>query len=397
MTFWNDPINVAYQWLIGVFTGWGLPETASVAITLLLGGLLLATFAMVLDIVFVWVERKVVSRFQGRIGPNRVGPFGVIQPFADIIKLLIKEDITPAGADKLVYTLAPVLSLMSVVILWAVLPLSPKIFGTDLNVAVLYIVAAGALGTLSVIMAGWGSNNKYALLGAYRTVATMISYEIPMVVTLLVPVLLAGNMGFFGIISAQSVWFVVYAPLAALIFLISAVAELGRAPFDLNEGESEIVAGFHIEYTGMKFGLFYAGELLHAFTFGGIFAALFFGGWRGPFAELSPFISLFWFLAKAMFFYWVFMWIKYTMPRIRIDQMLGFNWKFLTPLSFVTLIVIAVMNSLLKDATPFMYGLGMFLSNLALGWIVVEILRASARRKRKASEPATPAVEAAHH
>src|SRR5512136_551963 len=197
--FLNDPINFIGQWLTGILTGWGLSNILATIIVYVIGITTLIIFAMVLDVMLVWVERKVVARFQDRLGPNRIGPFGLIQPFADIIKLIIKEDIIPAGADKLLYNLGPVLAIASVIILWAILPLSAKIFGTDLNVAVLYLVAAGALGTLSIIMGGWASNNKYALLGAFRMVANMVSYEIPMVVTLLIPTILADTMSVKGI------------------------------------------------------------------------------------------------------------------------------------------------------------------------------------------------------
>jgi NADH-quinone oxidoreductase subunit H len=354
----------------------------------------------------VWVERKVVARFQDRLGPNRIGPFGLIQPFADIIKLIIKEDITPEGADKTVYNIAPVLAATSVILLWAILPLASVIYGVDLNVALLYLVAAGALGTLAIIMAGWASNNKYALLGAFRMVANMISYEVPMVVTLLIPAIITGTMSVRGITEFQSgVWIVILSPLAAVIFIISAIAELGRAPFDLSEAESEIVAGFHIEYTGMKFGWFYASELLHSFTFGGFIALLFFGGYGGFFGLeklpaflwlANPFVQVIVFLAKSLFFYWVIMWVKYSMPRIRIDHMLAFNWKFLTPLSLALLIVTAVMDKLLAPTN--FYVLGMFLSNVALAWITIEILRGYGRRQRKAEEASLhPVAEAAHH
>jgi len=351
------------------------------------------------------VERKVVARFQDRLGPNRIGPFGLIQPFADIIKLIIKEDITPAGADKLLYNMGPVLAIASVIVLWAILPLSAKIFGVDLNVAVLYLVAAGALGTLSIIVGGWASNNKYALLGAFRMVANMISYEIPMVVALLIPTILANTMSVQGITQAQSgMWFAILSPLALIIFLISAIAELGRSPFDLNEAESEIVAGFHIEYTGMKFGLFYAGELLHAFTFGGFIAVLFFGGYGGFFGLEkigffswlnNPFVQAVVFLAKAMFGYWVIMWIKYSMPRIRIDHMLGFNWKFLTPLALVVLVNTAILSKVLVGLPNWGYVLGMLFSNIVIGFITVEILRAYGRKQRKAE--AKPAPQSAHN
>ncbi len=395
MVFLNDPIQFISSWLRGLLTGWGLSDGLTTVILYFIGIVILVTFAMVLDIFLVWVERKVVARFQDRLGPNRIGPFGLIQPFADIIKLIIKEDITPVGADKLLYNLSPVLAMASVIILWAILPLSSKIFGTDLNVAVLYLVAAGSLGTLSVIMAGWASNNKYALLGAYRMVANMVAYEVPMVMALLIPVILANTMSVQGITEAQSgMWFGILSPLAFLIFLISAIAELGRSPFDLNEAESEIVAGFHTEYTGMKFGLFYAGELLHAFTFGGFIAVLFFGGYGGffgleklgfpPFTWLSnPFVQGAVFTAKAMFGYWVIMWIKYSLPRIRIDHMLEFNWKFLTPLALVVLVVTAVLSKLLAGLPMLAYTGGMLLSNLIMGWITIEILRSYGRKQRK--------------
>jgi len=400
MIFLNDPINFIAGWMRGLLTGWGLSDGLTTVIIYFIGITVLIVFAMVLDILLVWVERKVVARFQDRIGPNRIGPFGLIQPFADIIKLIIKEDITPAGADKLLYNLGPVLAIASVIILWAILPLSEKIFGVDLNVAVLYLVAAGALGTLSIIVGGWASNNKYALLGAFRMVANMISYEIPMVVVLLIPTILADSMSVQKITQAQSgMWFAILSPLALIIFLISAIAELGRSPFDLNEAESEIVAGFHIEYTGMKFGLFYAGELLHAFTFGGFMAVLFFGGYGGFFGLEkigffswlnNPFVQAVVFLAKAMFGYWVIMWIKYSMPRIRIDHMLAFNWKFLTPLALVVLVNTAVLSKVLAGLPNWGYVLGMFFSNIVIGFITVEILRAYGRKQRKAETKLSP-------
>jgi NADH-quinone oxidoreductase subunit H len=396
MNFLNDPINFIAGWLHGLLEGWGLPNGLTTVILYFIGITVLIVFAMVLDIFLVWVERKVVARFQDRLGPNRIGPFGLIQPFADIIKLIIKEDITPAGADKFLYNLGPVLAMASVIILWAILPLSEKIFGVDLNVALLYLVAAGALGTLSIIVSGWASNNKYALLGTFRMVANMISYEIPMVIVLLIPTILADSMSVQRITQAQSgMWFAILSPLALIIFLISAIAELGRSPFDLNEAESEIVAGFHIEYSGMKFGLFYAGELLHAFTFGGFMAVMFFGGYGGFFGLEkfgffswlnNPFIQVVVFLAKAMFGYWVIMWVKYSMPRIRIDHMLAFNWKFLTPLALVVLVNTAILNKILVVFPDWIYVLGLFFSNIVIGYITIEILRAYGRRQRKAEE-----------
>jgi NADH-quinone oxidoreductase subunit H len=400
MSFWNDPLKVAADWLLGIFTGWGMPELAANILIGFLGIFLLIAILMVIDILLVWIERKVVARFQDRIGPNRLGPFGLIQPFADIIKLIIKEDTTPGGADKVVYNIAPMLSMMSVLILWAVVPLAPTMLGVDLNIGALYIIAAGAIGTLSIIMAGWSSNNKFALIGAFRQVAVMVSFEIPMLTMLLIPTIFTGSMGMGAIIEAQNIWFFWLAPLAALIFLIAAIAELGRAPFDMAEGESELVSGYNIEYSGMKFGMFYAGELLHAFTFGGFWAILFFGGYRFfGLEKVSPFLAIAVILFKAFLGYWVIMWVKYTLLRIRIDHMLGFNWKFLTPLSFVLLMVTALMNVLLRGTPTFVYVPGMFLSNVVVGWVALEIARSYGRKEREKVEgaKAEAIMEAAHH
>src|SRR5689334_12359077 len=398
MSFWSDPLKVAADWLIGIFTGWGLPEVAAQILIGFLGIFLLISLLMLLDIFLVWVERKVVSRFQDRIGPNRVGPFGLIQPFADIIKLIIKEDTTPGGADKIVYNIAPMLSMMSVLILWAVVPLAPTILGVDLNISVLYIIAAGAIGTLSIIMAGWSSNNKFALIGAFRQVAVMVSFEIPMLTMLLIPTIFSGSLGMGKIIESQNIWYVFLAPLAALIFLIAAIAELGRAPFDMAEGESELVSGYNIEYSGMKFGMFYAGELLHAFTFGGFWAILFFGGYRFLGLEkVSPFLAIAIVLFKAMIGYWVIMWIKYTVMRIRIDHMLAFNWRFLTPVAFTLLMVTAFMNALLRGTPTLVYVVSMFLSNVVVAWVALEVVRSYSHGEREKVEGPKPVVEAVHH
>lgn len=390
----GDPVTFVAQWLENLLLGWGLSPGWVTVIMTLIGVVAISVFVLLVDIFLVWVERKVVARFQDRLGPNRLGPFGLIQPIADVIKLLIKEDITPDGADKVVYNLAPIMALATVLLLWAVIPLAPTIVGTDVNVGVLYVVAVGALSTLGIIMAGWASNNKYALVGAFRTVAQLISYEVPMVITLMVPVILAGSMGINSIVTAQSpVWFVVLAPLAALIVLITSIAELGRAPFDLIEAESEIVAGFHIEYTGMKFGMFYAGELLHALTIGGLFSSLFLGGWRGPGADTYPILGVIYFFIKAFFIYWVIMWSKYSLPRIRIDHMLNFNWKFLTPLSLVVLIVTALLHKLLEGSPYWLYVSGMLIANVVLAFVTLQILRARARVERKrVAEPGPIAV-----
>src|SRR3972149_1546489 len=397
MNFWNDPLKVAADWLTSIFTGWGMNAVLANVLVAFLGVLMLITILMVIDIFLVWIERKVVARFQDRIGPNRVGPFGLIQPFADIIKLMIKEDTTPDGADKVVYNIAPILSMMSVLILWAVVPLAPVMRGVDLNAGVLFIIAAGSIGTLSIILAGWSSNNKFSVIGAFRQVAVMVSFEIPMLATLLIPTIFSGSMGMNAIIQHQNIWYVFLSPLAALIFLIAAIAELGRAPFDLAEGESELVSGYNIEYSGMKFGMFYAGELLHAFTFGGFWSIMFFGGYRFfGLEQVSPFLAIAIIVSKALVGYWVIMWIKYTMMRIRIDQMLAFNWKFLTPVAFTLVMVTAVMNALLRGAGSWLYITGMILSNVIIAWVSLEIVRSVSKKVRERVEGLKQVVEARH-
>lgn len=383
----RDPINLIADWLRDSLSSFGVSPGLITVILAILGVVALASFVLVVDILLVWVERKVVARFQDRLGPNRLGPYGIIQPIADVIKLLIKEDITPEGADRVVFNLAPIFALATVILMWAVIPLAPTVLGADINVAVLYIVAVGALGTLGIIMAGWASNNKYALLGAFRTVAQMVSYEIPMVIALLVPVILARSMGLQAIVDAQSAWFILLAPLSAIIFLVASIAELGRTPFDINEAESEIVAGYHIEYTGMKFGLFYAGELLHALTVSTLFSTLFLGGWRGPFTEQVPILGTVYLFIKAFIIYWVIMWIRYSFPRLRIDQMLGFSWKFLTPLALLLVIVTAVIDKVMRgignNTIDAVYALVQLAVNVIILLITVQMLRIYARIERK--------------
>jgi NADH-quinone oxidoreductase subunit H len=379
----SDPVNSISGWLRAILSSWGLSDGLVTVILAVLGIVILATFVLIVDIALVWIERKMVARFQDRIGPNRVGPFGIIQPIADVIKLLIKEDILPVGADKFIFNLAPIFALATVLLLWAVVPFAPTIIGADINVAVLYVVAVGSIGTLSIIMAGWASNNKYALLGAFRTVAQLIAYEVPMIIALLVPVLLARSMGMQTIVTAQSPWYIFVVPLAAVILFISSIAELGRTPFDISEAESEIVAGFHIEYTGMKFGLFYAGELLHALTVSALIATLFLGGWRGPFVNQVPILGPIYLFIKAFLVYYLIMWVRYSFPRVRIDQMLGFNWKFLTPLALFLLIVVAILDKAMVGVSQVQYVLVMLGANLLIVWATVIILRTYARIDRK--------------
>lgn len=320
-------------------------------ISIFIGVVLVATFPLLVTIVLIWVERKFAARMQDRIGPNRVGPFGLLQPLADVVKLLSKENITPTGADKPLYNLAPPFMVAAVLLIWAVIPLTPYHYGVDLEIGALYFVAVASIGTLSVMMAGWSSNNKYALLGAFRVVALLVSYEIPLALALIVPVMLANSMSMIGIVEAQiGMWFVFMAPIAAFLFFVSSQAETGRAPFDLIEAESELVAGFNIEYSGMKFAMFFAGEFMHVFTNGVLLAVLFTGGWSGPFVYEAPLLGLVWLLLKASVWYIISLWVRNSLPRLRMDQVMAFNWKFLVPLSIVNLLMTAFLLQVIKMA-----------------------------------------------
>ncbi len=345
-----DPFTWIGQWLQSVLVGWGLAEDlASTLITFVSAIVLTLAMLLIGGVLFTWLDRKLSARIQDRLGPNRVGPFGLFQGIADTLKLITKEDITPAGADKVVFNLAPLLVTMSVVGIWAVVPFAPTLIGADLNVGVLYVVAIGAIGTLGIMVAGWSSNNKYALLGAFRTVAQMVAYEVPMVLVLLVPTMLAGSMSIGSIVEQQSgLWFALLAPFAALIFLTSSIAELGRAPFDLLEAESELVAGFNTEYTGIKWGMFFASEFLHGLTVAALFSAIFLGGWQGPGAETRPMLGLVYFIIKTLVVYFSVTLLRFSMPRIRIDQLLDLNWKFLTPLALAAVSVTAVADKLVE-------------------------------------------------
>lgn len=391
--FLKDPIGVIVTWLTNLFTTWNLAPAAINVILAVLGVFAVSMTVLLVDIFLVWMERKTVARLQDRVGPNRLGPFGLIQPFADVIKLLIKEDLIPRAADKFLYNLPPIIALATVLLIWAVIPFAHNIFGTQLNVGVLFIVAVGAISTLGIMIAGWASANKYALLGAFRTVAQMISFEIPMVLVLLIPVILARSMGINDIVERQEVWFIAFAPLAAIIFFLSAQAELGRAPFDLPEAESEIVAGFHIEYSGIKFGMFYAGELLHALTYGALFSSLFLGGWRGPWADQFPFLGVIYLFLKSFIIYFVIMWVKYSMPRVRIDQMLNLNWKILTPLALILLIITAILSKLVVGLNIWVQAGIFFAANMLVLFVFIQIMRRYGQKERiPVAEPRPIAV-----
>jgi NADH-quinone oxidoreductase subunit H len=322
--------------------GWN-PGLAAL-ITNLLGVVLVATMPLVTVIFLIWVERKIAARVQDRLGPNRVGPFGLLQTVADALKMLTKEDITPVGADKFIYNLAPIIAFAAVVLMWAVVPFTPLHIGSDLSIGLLYFVAVGSIATVKIMVAGWSSNNKYALLGAFRTIAQLLSYEVPMVLALLIPVMLAGTMSMQGITAAQQgMWYIVMAPVAAVMFFIANLAETGRAPFDLLEAESEIIAGYNVEYSGFKWGMFMAGEFMHVFTTAVFTAVLFLGGWSGPFVHEIPVLGFVYLGLKAAVIYLLSLIIRSTVPRVRIDQLMSFNWKFLVPVSVLNVLVTAFL------------------------------------------------------
>lgn len=366
-----------------------------------------STFCLLIVIGLIWLERKVIARIQDRIGPNRVGGrYGLLQTVADVLKLLTKEDITPVGADRLAYNMAPMMIVMAALLMWAVLPFSSTLIGVDLNIGLFYVLAISSVSVVSLLLAGWGSNNKYALLGAFRSVAQLVSYEVPMILSLLIPILLARSMSTMDIIDAQDgIWFIVYVPMSALIFFISALAETGRTPFDLLEAESEIVAGFHVEYGGMKFGMFFLAEFISTLFMSGLFAVVFLGGYR--FFGLEDLVVNGWavgnlfgliiFFVKMFAIYMVFIWIRGTLPRLRVDQMLNFNWKFLVPLTIVLVFVVAILDKLVPvDAPTWVRALVHLTSNVVVFWGVSSILRRRGQENRSEYEE-THASHGDHH
>jgi len=383
MGFIADPLPFITQWLNGLLSGLGLSPELVRLISYVIGGFILATCAMLLVLFLIWVERKIIGRIQDRLGPNRVGPWGIFQSIADMLKIFLKELIVPAAADRIPFIMAPVLSVAAVLFVWAVLPFTKSSMGTDLSVGILFLFAAGSFGELAVILAGWGSNNKYALLGAFRAVALLVSYSVPMIVALLVPVMFAGSFRLNALVQAQDVWFIVLAPIPALIFFISSVAEVGRAPFDLVEAESELVSGFNVEYSGLMFGMFYVADFLHAFTISLLFSTLFLGGWRGPGAEQIPILGFGYFFLKTAVAYFLVILMRGTLPRLRIDQMNDFNWKFLTPFALLSVAVFAVAGKLVPPEMTLLRAIVLLVANaIVLAGMLLFARWAMARRKR---------------
>lgn len=376
-------------WFQGLLVGAGLPDVWVHVITLALGALVLGFVPLVSMFFLGWYERKIVARIADRLGPNNSGafggPYGILQIVADAVKIFTKEDITPVNASRWIFNVAPMLMLAVAVAPWAVIPLGAGLIGSDLNIGIFYILSLGSGSMIAILMAGWGSNNKYAMLAAMRSIATLISYEIPQVLAVLVVVMVAGSFSMQDIVKFQDLPFLFTLPLTAFIFLTATLSELGRRPFDLVEANSEIVAGYLIEYSGVKFILFYLSEYMNQFMVSVLFATLFLGGWRGPWVEQVPILGTLWLVVKTFVVLLTIQFIQYTLPRLRIDQILGFCWKFLTPLALVNVCVIALVGKAVPydPANSWMRAGVFLLSNVLLASMVMLGVELADRRARR--------------
>lgn len=309
-----------------------------IKILIVFAGLLMAAAYLTL------LERKVAARIQNRMGPMEAGFHGLLQPIADGIKLFFKEDIIPRDADKILFLLAPIIVVIPALTTFAVIPFGApiEVLGhivplqiTDVNIGILFVLALSSLGIYGVVLGGWASNSKYSLLGGIRTAAQMISYEIPLVLSIIGIIMIAGDLSLADIVSEQShIWFIVYQPVGFIIYLIASTAEMNRVPFDLGEAEGEIVAGFHTEYSSMEFAFYFIGEYAQIVVNSAIIVTLFLGGWQGPFLP-----SVLWFLIKVFFVILIYLWLRWTYPRLRYDELMDFGWKFLLPLALANIIV----------------------------------------------------------
>ena len=332
---------------LSLMTWWqarGWPAWIADAIWMVLMAAIVTAFIMITVLVLVWLERKISGDIQSRVGPNRVGGrFGPLQTAADALKLLMKEDIIPTGADKVVFILAPFVVFVPTLLVFMVLPYSDKWIVKDLNLGVLFVVAVSAFPVVGLIMAGWASNNKYAIMGALRAAAQSLSYEIPLLMAMVCVVVAAGSLRIGDIVYAQrdGHWFILRFPLqlAFIIYFITAMAEVNRVPFDLPEAESELVAGYHVEYSGMRFAFFFLAEFAHLFFVSAFCATLFFGAWEGPWLPPAA-----WFLIKSYAIVIAIMWIRWTVPRLRIDQVMSFAWKLLVPVGLAAVMLTALVR-----------------------------------------------------
>ena len=303
--------------------------TAVIIVAAFINGILGAVLLM------IWGERRLLGRFQGRTGPNRWGPFGLLTPIADAVKTMFKEDVVPTVSDKLVFSAAPIMMLFPALLIYAVLPIGSGTWLADINVGLLFIIAIGGANVLAIVAAAWGSGNRYAMFSAMRAVAMLISYEIPLVISLIGVIMLAGSLSLVSIVDSQTIPYFIVQPLGFFVFLIASIAELNRTPFDVAEAESEIVAGYMTDYSSMKFGLFFLSEFAATIATSGVITVLFLGGWHG----FDPIPSQLWFISKMVGVLALIVWIRASWPRLRIDQIMAFAWKALFELTLINLVV----------------------------------------------------------
>jgi NADH-quinone oxidoreductase subunit H len=328
-------------WFEGLLASLGFPSWVAVAVEVTVAFGLVLALVLVMVLFLVWWLRKVSGDFQQRLGPVHTGPWGVLQTLADGLKIMQKEDIVPISADRRVFFWAPVVMFTASVAAFAVIPFGLKLTPASINIGVLYVFAITTFTVIALFMAGWGSNNKYALLGGFRSVAQVIAYEVPMALAILGVVILAGSLSMDRIVAVQTqtTWFIVKAPIAFLIYLIAGTAEINWTPFDLPEAEQELVSGFNVEYSGMKFALFFLAEFANAFLISAIAVTIFLGGWHDPVGLGLP--SWLWFMGKTLAVVFLLMWFRWTFPRVRVDQLTSFAWKFLLPLAFANVVLMA--------------------------------------------------------
>ena len=357
--------------LYALFSGF-MPTWLSYLLAGLVIMVVIANAVLVYTMFFIWMERRIIARFQVRFGPNRVGPAGLLQPIADAIKIITKEDIVPANVDKWVYNLAPIVFFIPTMVVFSVIPFGKGLYLTNVNIGILFIIGVTTVSVFGIFMAGWSSNNKFALFGAMRAVAVLVSYEIPMVLSVVGVLIITGSLALGDIVEKQTIPFILYQPLGFLVFLLAASAELGRTPFDVLEADSEIVAGYHTEYSGMKFGLFQLTEWAAALASSCIITTLFLGGWKGPLSPPIP--PILWFLFKATSVFFFFLWTRSTLPRLRIDQIMAFAWKYLLPLSLVNVFLTALEALYFPDFPPFLVAVSL-VASVATYLVLAKVFR----------------------
>ena len=392
----NDFFRVIYCLLVDSdatcsavgYSGGILPTWLAFVIAAAVVGGVIVTTVLLMVLALIWAERRILARFQGRTGPNRWGPFGLLTPIADTIKLLFKEEITPRDAQRFFFTLAPIIGMVAVLLVFAFIPFGEGIFVTDLNVGLVFLLAVTSLSALSVLIAGWVSGNRVGIFSSLRAIAVLISYEIPGALSLVGIVLIAGSLSLGDIVAAQSVPFIIVQPLAFLIFAMTTLAEINRTPFDLIEAESELGAGHLNDYSGMRFGLLYVSEFIATIAAGAVISTLFLSGWR-----LIDFIpGPIWFIIKTGIVVFVIIWFRSTWPRLRVDQVLNLAWKGLFELALVNIVVTLIMISIYPQPST-----GELWIIAIVNWIVmfvviglVSIFRRRSRPRRVTQAPETP-------